>query len=500
MARQPVFAIPLNRDLSTSLQDQLSDGLKERIRDGIIPAGSPLPSSRELARDLGVSRNTVVNAYDRLLGEGYLESRPRSGVFVNAAISGSAGNTLCRAGATKRLPTRTARRNFRTPTNDMKLVEPQPFRPCQPDVRLFPLSRWNSIRGRILRSSGTLLLNYQSRHPLGLPLLRQALASYLSESRGVRCRWEQIAITCGSQQALFLLGQLLLKLDDKVLIEDPGYVGARQAFELAGAKLIPMMVDEHGVVPPEKSAPAKIIYTTPSRQFPTGASLPVARRLQMLAAARTANAWLLEDDYDSEFRYSRPPLPSLHSLDSAGRVIYLGSMSKVLFPSLRIGYVVLPDELISRFESLRLIVEDHGPLIDQATLAEFIDSGSFYSHIRRCRKAYASRLEAFLAAMHRHKVPLDFPFTDGGMNQTGYLNGEQVTAERISSRLLAAGFDVPLLSRYSMQSPNSMQSSYSILYRHDVPVHRSGLVFGFTAFEPRTIQSAVARLAAVMHE
>lgn len=476
MARQPVFAIPLNRDSSTSLQDQLSAGLKERIRSGIIASGTSLPSTRELAKDLSVSRNTVVNAYDRLLGEGYLESRPRSGIFVNSALHGSTIRI------TKSKSSRSARRVPVPLQPETRLTEPRPFRPCQPDVRLFPLSQWNSIRSRVLRSSGTLLLNYQSRFALGLPSLRQALARYLNESRGVRCQWQQIAITCGSQQALFLLGQLLLKPDDKVLMEDPGYVGARQAFEHAGAKLLRMPVDELGVVPPDKPALARMIYTTPSRQFPTGASLPVARRMKLLEAARFANAWLLEDDYDSEFRYARPPLPSLHSLDTNGRVIYLGSMSKVLFPSLRIGYIVLPEELILPFEALRLIVEDHGPLIDQATLAEFIESGLFYTHIRRCRKAYASRLDAFLTAMHRHKVPLEFPFTDGGMNQTGYFIEGQTDAEKVSSNLLAAGFDVPPLSRYSTGVP------------------RPGLVFGFTAFEPKTIQSAVGRLAPVIHD
>lgn len=475
MARQPVFAIALNRDSSTSLQDQLSAGLKERIRSGIIASGTSLPSTRELAKDLGVSRNTVVNAYDRLLGEGYLESRPRSGIFVNSALHGSTNRS-----SPKSRPSRTVRRAVSPPQPETKLTEPRPFRPCQPDVRLFPLSQWNSIRSRVLRSSGTLLLNYQSRFALGLPSLRQALARYLNESRGVRCQWQQIAITCGSQQALFLLGQLLLKPDDKVLMEDPGYVGARQAFEHAGAKLMPMPVDELGAVPPQNPPAAKILYTTPSRQFPTGASLPVARRIQMLEAAHAAKAWLLEDDYDSEFRYSRPPLPSLHSLDTNGRVIYLGSMSKVLFPSLRIGYVVLPEELISPFESLRLIVEDHGPLIDQATLAEFIESGSFYTHIRRCRKAYASRLDAFLSAMDRHKVPLVFPFTDGGMNQTGYFSDLQIDSQQISHDLRDAGFDVPPLSQYSLKMP------------------RPGLVFGFTAFDARTIQLAIKTLNATL--
>lgn len=492
MVRQPVLVIPLNRMSSVSLQDQLSDGLKQRIRSGMIAPGASLPSTRELATDLGVSRNTVVNAYDRLLGEGYLESRPRSGVFVNSEFPGTNRAPLIllnRPSPERKRPdqnrpgaSRSVRRVFRKLRPEMKLWEPIPFRPCQPDVRLFPLSLWNRIRSRVLRSTGTTLLNYQSRHTLGLPSLRQALARYLNESRGVRCQWQQIAITCGSQQALFLLSQLLLKAGDRVLMEDPGYFGARQAFERIGARLIRMEIDESGAVPPGKFVPARVIYTTPSRQFPTGVSTPVSRRLQILETARAARAWLLEDDYDSEFRYSRPPLPSLHSLDGNGRTIYLGSMSKVLFPSLRIGYIVLPEELIPSFESLRLIVEDHGPLIDQATLAEFLESGSFYTHIRRCRKAYSARLDAFLTAMDQHQVPLRFPNTDGGMNQAGYFLDAEINAEKVSSKLAESGIDVPPISRYCIGR------------------HPPALVFGFTAFDPKRIRSAVAQVAPVLRD
>ncbi len=241
-----------------------------------------------------------------------------------------------------------------------------------------------------------------------------------------------------------------------------------------------MKVDEAGVVPPENSTPFRALYTTPSRQFPTGAFMPVARRMEMIDLARKAKAWLIEDDYDSEFRYSRPPTPSLHSLDPSGRVIYLGSMSKVLFPSLRVGYVVLPEELVERFETLRLTMDDHGPLVDQAALAEFIESGAFYSHIRRCRKSYANKLEVFLASSRKYENPMSFPFTDGGMNLTGYLFFPKTNADRATQELQRHGLDIPSLSSYGIQR------------------QRSGLVFGFTAFDLKTIKSSMEKVAWVL--
>lgn len=469
MTRPRQLSIHLNRGNGDSLQEQLSQNLRERIVAGDIAPGVALPSSRELAADLQVSRNTVVYAYDRLMGEGYLESRPRSGIFVNPKIRGAAGmgdrGSNDKGVSVAKLD------------KESTFKSPVPFRPCQPDVRLFPLSQWNRIRSRILRSTGTNLLNYQSQFALGLPQLRQALSRYL-ESRSVECQWQQIAITCGSQQALYLLSRILLRPGDKVLMEEPGYMGARQAFELAGAKVMTMKVDEEGAIPPSSTSQFKLIYTTPSRQFPTGASMPVARRIEMLKMARRANAWLLEDDYDSEFRYSRPPLPSLHSLDERKEVIYLGTMSKVLFPSLRIGYAVLPEELLKPFEALRLIVEDHGPLIDQAVMAEFIETGWFFRHIRRCRKVYATRLEHFLKTMQRAGVPLRFPFVEGGMNQTGYFLDEQVDAAQVSMLLRETyGLDIPPLSLYSQRE------------------EPAGLVFGFTAFDARITTTNITKLA-----
>lgn len=474
MTGKPVLSLLLDRQSSTSLQEQLAVSLKARILEGKLFPGEPIPSSRELARDLGLSRNTVVSACDRLLGEGYLESSVRSGLFVSSqlAIAGKSGSS-------RTPPAKTSRSDSNSAATG--IARPVPFRACRPDMNLFPLARWNRHRNRVLKKFGSALLDYQSTCACGWPELRQAIALYLTESRGVACHWTQVAITSGSQQALFLLSHLLVKSGDRVMLEDPGYLGAREVFSSVRSKIVRLPVDRLGAIPPEKYSRIRLIYSTPSRQFPTGASLPVARRMALLNFAARSGAWLLEDDYDSEFRYAGPPLPSLHSLDRSGRVIYLGTMSKVLSPGLRIGYVVLPPELVGPFSDLKKIVDDHGPLIDQATLASFISSGDFYSHIRRCRKVYARRLEVFLDAARKHDLPLDFPHTDGGMNQTGFFRDAELDAQQISQKLAATGFDLPATSGFSIRPT------------------QPGLVFGFTAFDEDTIKTSIASLSRLLN-
>ena len=472
MPSKSLSAIVLDRSKGASLQRQLAVALKDAIRQGSIRPGEAIPASRELATDLKVSRNTVQIAYDELVSEGYVDARPRSGLFVAEALAGqahsAAGSTPVSGQISGSLPL------------PARLTGPAPFRPCQPDVRLFPLGAWNRSRGRALRTHGAAILNYQSHHPFGLPNLRRALAEYLRDNRGVRCHWEQIAITSGSQQALYLLSHLLLKRQGRAFIEDPGYLGAKRAFVSVGAAISPVAVDDEGVIPPARLPPAAVVYVTPSRQFPTGSSLPVARRLTLIKLARSSNAWIVEDDYDSEFRYRRAPLPSLHSLDTFGRVIYTGTMSKILFPSLRIGYVVLPDRMVDDFAELRAVVDDHGTLVDQATLAEFISSGSFFGHIRRCRKEYAARLDTFLTTASSLRLPLSFPHPEGGMNLLGQWTNAPPDEAALNRRLLASGFDIPQLSQYSIRST------------------RRGLVFGFTAFDHSTIKSAMQKFATIV--
>lgn len=470
MPRHPLTALSLSRARGQPLQRQLVEGLKALVRRGALRPGEPVPSSRDLARELRVSRNTALAACDQLVSEGYLEARPRSGLFVSAALAGRLPGPHA--------PAAIPRPGLAPP----RLGGPLPFRPCQPDVRLFPLALWNRSRARALREHGPALLQYQPAHPLGLPALRRALADYLGASRGVRCSWEQVAVTTGSQQALYLVARLLLGPGRPGLLEDPGYPGAREAFRATGAELRALPVDREGLLPPARLPRRAVVYSTPSRQFPTGAAMPLARRLALLAAAEAAGAWVLEDDYDSEFRYARTPLPSLHSLGGAGRVIYLGSMSKVLAPALRIGYAVLPEALVEPFARLRVIADDQGPLVDQAALADFIDSGAFFAHLRRARREYAGRLDAFLATAREVGAPLAFDHADSGMNLLGLWTAPPREPRTLGSRLAALGFDLPALDRYRLEPAEGGRS------------RPSGLVFGFSAFSSGAIRAAWRRL------
>jgi GntR family transcriptional regulator / MocR family aminotransferase len=459
----------LDRKSEVSLQVQLAARLKKLILSGQLGAGDPLASTRELATELKVSRNTVVYAYERLISEGYLSSHLRSRVYVSDTAP------ELRSAAQRSEKLREIRPAIRVPRAGFP-TGPRPFRPCQPDVNLFPLTLWNRLRGRALRSTNRSLLHYNSEAVLGFRPLRENLAAYLRDSRGVVCEWWQIAITSGSQQALYLLANLLLRQGDTVYMENPGYIGAIRAWKSAGATIEHIPIDQHGMdFPPLESKKVSLVYVTPSRQFPTGASLSLARRLALVKGAVSAGAWIVEDDYDSEFRYIAPPLPSMQSLDSGNRVIYVGTFSKLLFPSLRLGYAVLPKSLVEPFTELKSTAEDHGPMIDQATLAAFLDSGAFYSHIRRCRKNYAERQLSFLDAIQKGSLPLEFRYRDGGMNLTGFLP-DHCDDTSWSARLRTAGFDVPALSQYA-----------------GIPTER-GLVFGFTAFTPTQIRHGVEKI------
>lgn len=461
----------LDRSSATTLQDQVVRQIRDLIRRGALQPREMLPSSRELAVQLHISRNTVLYAYDRLVSEGYAEARFRSGVFVSEVVPQTRPN--------REQQTRHQRRvlEMETDAPGGGLRAPAPFRPSQPDVSLFPLPVWNRLRGRALRRHGNCLLHYQESCISGMPALRQNIAGYLQTSRGVQCDWRQIVITAGSQQALYLLARLLVpEWGSRVYMEDPGYIGARLAWQSVDARIVPGPLDENGLqLPASELRDLALIYTTPSRQFPTGVSLSLPRRLSILDYARRHKTWVIEDDYDAEFRYKAAPLPSLQSLDDDERVIYVGTFSKALFPSLRLGYVVVPPRLLDSFRAAKHLMDDHGPLVDQAPLAMFLESGAFHAHIRRCRKAYAERQDYFLELFGKSGLPLEFRYTDGGMNLLGWL--PEGTDDRLISRQLREqGLDIPALTTYSLKS------------------RASGLLFGFTAFDPPAIRQGFSRV------
>ena len=456
--------IVLHRQGKRALQVQLADQLKHLIQTGKLRTGRRLPSTRAMADELRVSRNTVVAAYELLQGEGYVQGQERSAFVVGFATEAFRSSPLrpsSRPRASEQLP--------RLP------VAPVPFRPAQPDISLFSMKNWNRHRTRALRRGPT-LLQYQTRFSMGLDQLRQALAGYLRDSRGVRCQWQEIVITNGSQQALFLLSQVLLDHTRSAYMEDPGYPGARRCWAHSQAEVIPVGVDTEGIrLPLPESPEAALVYVTPSHQFPMGHCMSLARRLELLRIAERRGLWIVEDDYDAEFRYTSTSQPSLQSLDEHRRVIYVGSFSKMLFPGLRLGYAVLPPELVEPVAALKMTMDDHGPLLDQATLASYLEGGDFYTHLRRCRRVYRHRQELFLDLVHRKGLPLAFPVQGRGMNLAGMLD-LRIDDCLLSEVLREHGVDTPALSGYC---------SHAVL---------SGLLFGLTAFDDEGIRSGVDRL------
>lgn len=391
---------------------RLAEGLRRAILDGRFQPGERLPATRAVARALGIARNTVLEAYDQLTAEGYLVARHGSGTFVAPELPDRAfrarrpGTGSPPPGAP--LPAQPAK--FSAFARRLPAEDPVPpmghgrlpfdFRYGTPSFAEFPLAEWRSLTRRILDYPPAELLGYGPAE--GLPALRSALARYLQRSRGVRCSAEDLVIVNGSQQALDLAARVLLDPGDAVAMEEPGYSGARAVFEAAGAEIVPVRVDEEGIVVAELPERARVVYVTPSHQFPTGAVLSAARRMELLAWAWRTGATIIEDDYDSEFRYAGRPLAALQGLDEAGRVVYTGTMSKVLLPALRLGYLVPPPTLKAAIARAKWLTDRHVALLYQAVLAAFIEEGHFERHLRRMRRVYARRRERLLSAIERH--------------------------------------------------------------------------------------------------
>jgi GntR family transcriptional regulator/MocR family aminotransferase len=373
--------VRLDRRQGVSLQAQLYRQIRELIVSGRLKAGIRLPSTRDLVGQLGVSRNTIVYALDQLVAEGYLNTRVGSGVYVADLPTRDAGRFTIGSSTNSAKPPRISLRPSQLSAvsiaPEYSSSKVRPFRPCQTAVDHFPLRNWNRARAHALRFQPREL--FVEDDPAGLPRLRRALALYLQDARGVRCTAEQIIITAGTQQALSLISTVVLDRGDSVWIEDPGYLGARAAFLAAGARLVPIPVDNEGLTIPERTKAPRLIYCTPSRQFPLSVTMTLSRRFKLLEFAHNNGVWILEDDYDSEFRYSDRPLPCLQGLTNNQCVIYAGSFSKVLFPSLRLGYLVLPDSLVEVFRKAKEIQDAGSSAIDQATAAVFIEEGFFFN-------------------------------------------------------------------------------------------------------------------------
>ena len=406
------FSLPLSVDRRSAspLHRQVYDGFRAAILARALRSGQRIPSTRALAADLGISRIPVLHAYAQLLAEGYFESRRGSGTFVsNLFPSAGARPHQAYGSRIRTLPSPARRRIARLARDLAGPAKRDPwmrgqgaFSIGQPALDAFPLRAWSSLIARHCRNPLARSLLYGDA--MGFKGLRAAIAAYLRTSRGVRCETDQVMIVSGSQQALDLSARVLLDPSSAVWMEEPGYWLAQRVLRAAGCRLVPVPVSAEGLDVAAgivRCPNARAAFVTPSHQYPLGVTMSASRRLHLLGWAHRTGAWIVEDDYDSEYRYESRPVASLQGLDDASCVIYIGTFSKVLFPSLRVGYVVIPPALLDSFLAMRQAMDVAPPHFSQAVLADFITEGHFARHIRRMRMLYAERREALVTALAR---------------------------------------------------------------------------------------------------
>jgi GntR family transcriptional regulator/MocR family aminotransferase len=460
----------------------LYTALRTGILSGQLRTGTRLPSTRDLARQYGLARGTIINAFEQLKSEGYVQGSVGAGTYVNRVLP----EKLLHLGNVSHLKPVAKTKRARVLSHygrRAKLFggyENRPtraFRANLPALDFFPVTLWTKSTMRCLRRLST--RDLMGCEPFGHIPLRQAITEYLSQSRGVRCEPEQVAVVSGVQEALDITARLVVNRGDPVCVEDPCYPGAAMAFEAYGATIHRAGVDQEGVAVQQLPARGvRLIYVTPGHQFPLGTTMTVARRLQLLNWARKSGALIFEDDYDSEYRYSGRPVPALQGLDERGMVLYAGSFSKVLFPALRLGYIVIPSDLLPRFEAVQSLTSRHAPMVEQLVLTEFIREGHFGRHIRRMREIYAERLSVLLEeAKTRLAGVLEISNIEAGLQTMGWLK-EGIDAESAAKAAAMRNVDVVPLRRYG--------------HGRIIP---EGLQVGFAALEPKEIRRGVRELA-----
>ncbi len=459
-----------------------------------MPGGQKLPSTRDLADELQISRNTVLNAYEQLAAEGYLESVQGGGTYVTTVLpeellTASQQYTPAPYQARQSVPpgsmlsqraqAQLTSPQVRPPLPSLANGRLRPFSLGMSALDAFPFQLWTRLVTRHTRRMSIRALTYQEA--AGYRPLREAIAAHVNVSRRVRCTPEQIVIVAGSQGAFDLAARLLLNEGDPVWMEDPGYTGARGALLGAGAEIIPVPIDHEGLmvdIGVERAPQARLAYVTPSHQFPLGVTMSLARRLALLKWAHRNGAYILEDDYDSEYRFAGRPLATLQGLDETERVLYIGTFSKVLAPALRIGYLILPPSLVEPFLTVRRLMDFHLPILEQAALADFIAEGHFTRHLRRMRTLFARRRTAMLQALHA--VPLEITAFPVGSHFVGWLPAG-MDGGRLVDLAAANDLNLWLVSKYSIE-----------------PLARDGLVLGYGDHDEVEIQDAVRLLASVM--
>ena len=492
-------------DRRQGLTRQLYEALRQRVLDGRLVSGTRLPATRDLAAALSISRNSVVRAYDQLYAEGFIESRVGDGTYVaqlprpkklSTKVSTGFSTGLSPALSTKwaNLPedlddqvihsTGLARvKNHHLPQPPMG--PPRAFRVGVPAFDLFPFEVWAKLNGAFWRKPDLEQLCYGD--PAGDGRLRGLIAAYLRSSRGMQCTAEQIVITSGAQQAISLCAQLLVEPGDGVAVENPGYRAAGHAFALAGGRLQGVPVDSEGLDCQVLNAlhDCRVAYVTPSHQYPLGVVMSLARRLELLAWAERSGGWIVEDDYDGEYRYTGAPLSPLAALDRSGRVLYVGTFGKVAFPALRLGYLVLPPGLVQAFTRRRAVDMRHSEVSTQAVMAEFMAAGHFQRHIRRMRRAALSRRNALLAGW------------PGGLPGVGALPSV-AAGLHLTVRVDSLAREQALLAQArAVEVEINGLSSYWLAGTSPPPDQRAGLVMGFAAVPEAAIAQALARLRQV---
>lgn len=510
----PVVLLSLDAEAGRPLHRQVYDGLRDAILARRLPPGARLPSTRALAADLGVARNTVTLAFDQLRAEGYVTGARGGGTRVRSVVPDAllgvrrSGRPAERARSPAGAPRAEARRSSE-PRGEIRLsaratalaaagavivrrgvTPPVPFRIGVPALDVFPARLWARLTARRWRRGGVRL---GDADPAGEPALRAAIAAYVTNARGARCTPDQVVVVSGTQQALDLAARVLLDPGDAAWVEDPGYIGAHAPLAAAGARLVPVPVDDQGldVAAGERAAPdARLAYVTPSHQFPLGAVMSAPRRLALLAWARRASAWVVEDDYDSEFRYTGRPLPCLQGLEEErrapgeqARVLYVGTFSKSLAPGLRLGYLIVPEGLVDAMRAVRAATDRHSSTLEQGVLADFLGEGHYARHVRRVRALYAERQGALLAAAgdalgDRISITPDA----AGLHLVGWLP-PAVRDTAVARAALAEGVEAAPLSRFTLAPA-----------REGEEPARSALLLSYAAYRGDEIRDGARRL------
>jgi GntR family transcriptional regulator/MocR family aminotransferase len=483
MPKQATF-LPLNLSAHVpgiTLYRWFYGELRAAILEGRISPGARLPATRDLAREYKLSRATVVTAFEQLKSEGYVEGRVGAGTYVSEILPEDllqvARTSSRRAAGPRRVGWSSyARRLKLFPTGETRIT--RAFRANQAALDAFPTTLWAQVAARRLRRASTQLL--AGGEALGYWPLRQAVAEYLNSSRGVKCSPEQVLIISGVQEALERAARLLLDPGDPVWVEEPGYMGAAVVFRAAGAKVRPVPVDDEGLdleLGRRRWQEPKVVYVTPAHQFPLGVTMSLRRRLEILEWARRSRTLIFEDDYDSEYRYSGRPIPALQGLDRAGVVIFAGTFNLVLFPALRLAYLVVPPAMVDRFAAAQSITMRHAPLLDQAVLCDFITEGHFARHIRRMRELYAERLGVFLeSASSKLGGLLEIPTVEAGLQTVGWL-APGIRAGDAAREASRRQVEVIPISKYASR-------------RFD----RQGLLLGFAAVDSRELRRGAGEL------